>query len=132
MDLKEIGQVWMGFTWLGKEKSIGLQDLSFSQIHFYGCGTVIRCAVSDILKDQSTFPSNPSSPEQKALQTFKTSGTGHPTTKYHILYEVNLHKCQTLVNHFDNHHPNVLLITIQYKFRFSLNLRPHMLRTHKM
>lgn len=94
MDLKEIGSVWMGFTWFGIE------------IHSYGCGTVIRCAVFDILKDQSTFPS--------------------------ILYKVNLHKCQTLVNHFDNRHPNVLLITIQYKFRFSLNLSPHMLRTHKM
>jgi len=32
---------------------------------------------------------------------------------------VNLHKCWTLVNHFDNRHPNVLLISIQYKFRLS-------------
>jgi hypothetical protein len=94
--------------------------------------TVIRCAVSDILKVKSTFPPNPSSPEQKALKTFKTPGTAHPTTKYHILYEMNLHKCWTLVNHFDNCHPSVLLITIQYKFRFSLNLSPHTLRTHKV
>jgi hypothetical protein len=68
-----------------------------------GCGTVIRCIVSDILKDHRTFTSKvKQSTKKKALRSLKTPGTKYPTTKHHILHEMNIHKCWTLENNFDD------------------------------
>ena len=70
-----------------------------------GCDTVIRCIVSDILKDHSTYTSKvKQSTKTKALRSRETPGTKYPTTKHHILPEINLHKCWTLLNNFDDCH----------------------------